>query len=895
VDINGGSAQVGLVIDEWQCTRTGNQNFNINPTTDGFFVIQSQLTTMCIDAGVESVTTGAPVVQKACSGGESQKWKLDANSDGTYFITSPDGSGCMDIFDGLATNGTSVITYACHNSSNQKFLVPGLGNTPALPAKAVPPPQSIPPAVVPPVTATPVPAPSSGSGIPTASTSAGAPKIFNASQNVQPGDIVFIQGTNFDTTAQVWLEAQSGATPTKLQIVNRVGATWMAAQTPLTWTGAMTLWVSNSVGTSNMAKLNAAIPWHLDALQLVPGGAFKVFGKNLLAPGCTPVVTVDGQAATVNVSESTENMLVATAPSTIRPTSASIISIDNGNGSGPGTLDRQISVVTGSGDPFSLGVGWAAGFTYSGRTINVMTPCNGSADDSGAIQNAINAAAGSGGIVQLPRGTCRLANSLTMHSNVVLQGAGIDVTTLRYESNYPIYSQGSDLTGLRDFTLVNAGTTQEGPIWKQNTRTFFQRIKIDMGSSRQLFFTGNQNFVVSNCVFIQRGSIGGQNPYLFSFSSGFVFSGNTTTWIDGSPTFQSLHDALVTGNTFTRDASNQYESTIITTHSFVMDFTYRTAILGNTFNVTHGPVTNKLRNDGETLLTEGGGGNRTENIGTVSSATATTISDPNNVINTNPFGTGLPENYGVAIVSGTGTGQTRELTKYASSTMQVDHAWDVIPDSSSHYATFVWGLEKTIISGNTLDDNPRGIWLYQAALRDVDVVGNAIVNGGGIFIRSFEDDSARQFDPIYDINVKGNNISNSNGLWMSYINDVFVNKDPIAFGTGNIGIEIRSNSLTANIPNVTSNVEDYANREGYMALMRSELSGGQASDSVGILGTIFQANRCTNCSTSFVIGSGDFGTVLYQNQPATSSPAFLADWQTLLPTNSAKSFGTLIQ
>jgi hypothetical protein len=235
------------------------------------------------------------------------------------------------------------------------------------------------------------------------------------------------------------------------------------------------------------------------------------------------------------------------------------------------------------------------------------------------------------------------------------------------------------------------------------------------------------------------------------------------------------------------------------------------------------------------------------------------------------------------------------MTKYASSTMQVDHAWDVIPDSSSHYATFVWGLEKTIISGNTLDDNPRGIWLYQAALRDVDVVGNTIVNGGGIFIRSFENDSARQFDPIYDINVKGNNISNSNGLWMSYINNVFVNKDSIAFGTGNIGIEIRSNSLSANIPNVTSNVEDYANREGYMALMRSELSSGQASDSVGILGTIFQANRCTNCSTSFVIGSGDFGTVLYQNQPATSSTAFLADWQTLLPTNSAKSYGTLIQ
>jgi hypothetical protein len=880
VDINGGSAKVGMGIDEWSCTGTGNQNFNLNETTDGYFVVQSQLNTLCLDAGAGSVTTGVQVIQKACSGGETQKWKLIANGDGTYFITTPDSTGCLDIFDGLAANGTAVITYACHNSSNQKYLLPGLGTSPALPPAQTPPPVTTPP---------------TGVGIPIPSTSAGAPKIFNASQSVQPGDIAFIQGTNFDGTAQVWVAAQSGATPTKLQIVNRVGTTWMAAQIPQSWNNSMTLWVSNSLGTSNITKLNAAIPWHLDALQLVPGGAFKVFGKNLLAPGCAPVVSVDGQPATVNMSASQENMLVVTAPSTLRPTSASVILVDNGNGSGPVQLDRQISVVTGSGDPLSLGVGWAAGFTYSGRVLNVMTPCNGSTDDSATIQNAINSAAGSGGIVQLPRGTCRLANSLTMRSNVILQGAGIDVTTLRYESNYPIYSQGSDLVGLRDFTLVNAGATQEGPIWKQNTRSFFQRIKIDMGTSRQLFFTGNQNFVVSNCVFLQRGSIGGQNPYLFSFSSGFVFSGNMTTWIDGSPTFQSIHDAIVTGNTFTRDAINQYESVIITTHSFVMDFTYRTAILGNTFNVTNGPVTNKLRNDGETLLTEGGGGNRTENIGTVASATANTIVDPNNVINTNPFGIGLPENYGVAIVSGTGAGQTREVTKYASSTMQVDHAWDVIPDSTSHYATFVWGLEKTIISGNTLDDNPRGIWLYQAALRDVDVVGNTIVNGGGIFVRSFENDAAKQFDPIYDVTVKENNISNSNGLWMSYVNDVFVNKDPIAFGTGNIGIEIRSNSLTANIPNVTSNTEDYANREGYMAVMRSELSSGQATDSVGVLGTIFQENRCINCNSSFVVGSGDYGIVLFQNQPAISSPAFLGDWQTLLPTNSAKSVGTYAQ
>ena len=264
--------------------------------------------------------------------------------------------------------------------------------------------------------------------------------------------------------------------------------------------------------------------------------------------------------------------------------------------------------------------------------------------------------------------------------------------------------------------------------------------------------------------------LGGQNPYLFSDCSGFVFSGNTSTSVDGSPTFESVHDALIIGNHFTRNAVNQYESVIITTHQFVMDFAYRIAIIGNTFDVFNGPITNTNRNDGETLLTEGGGGNRTENIGTVASATADTITDPNNTINVNPFGTGLPENYGVAIVSGTGAGQSRDVIGYSNNTMQVDHPWDVIPDSTSHYATFVWGLEKALIEGNTLIENPRGIWLYQTAIRDVDIGGNTITNGGGIFVRSFESQAVTQFDLSYNVRVANNTISNSDGYWMSYIN-----------------------------------------------------------------------------------------------------------------------------
>ena len=728
---------------------------------------------------------------------------------------------------------------------------------------------------------------------PAPSSDPAAPRIFNASSRVQAGDVISLQGDNFDSTSHVWLASATGYAPQQLAVVNSVGTTQMSVQVPQSAGGGMVAWVSNSHGASNAVKLNAAVPLHLDALQLVPGGAFRILGRNLLMSGYTPTVTVDGYAATVDLAASNETMLVVTAPASLTPTAAAVILVDNGNGTGAAQIDRPITVVSGSGDPFSLGVGWAAGFTFANRVITVNTPCDGSQDDSVNMQNAINAAGGVGGVVQVPAGNCILANSLTMNSNVVLQGAGKDVTFLTYQSNYPITAVNLDLVGLEDFTLVNAGPTQQGLIWKQNTRSFFQRIKVNMGVSYQLFLTANQDFVVSQTDFIQTGSLGEQNPYLFIDSSGLVFSGNTSTSIDGSPTFESVHDALFINNHFTRNAVNQNESPVITTHMFAMDFAYRITVIGNTFDVINGPVTNTMRNDGETFLTEGGGGNRTENIGTVASATSDTLSDPSNTINFNPFGTGLPENYGVAIVNGTGAGQTREVIGYSGTTMQVDHAWDVIPDSTSRYATFVWGLEKSVIKDNTLIGNPRGVWLYQTALREVDIIGNTITNGGGIYLRTFQSQAAKQFDPMYDVRIVDNNISNSDGVWMSYINVVFVNKDAAAFGTADTGIEIRNNTLTANNPNVTSATEDYADREGFMNLMRSQTSGGQLTDSPMLVGTIFQTDQCSNCSTAFVIGTGDYGTVLINNKPAISSRDFLADWQTLGSSVSA-SIGTLI-
>jgi hypothetical protein len=876
VNVKPGSTQVGLGIDEWACTGTANQKFLFTRHPGGNYTIQPVVDRLCLDAGSGPATAAAQIVQNPCSGGSSQKWRLSANDNGTYSITTISGEGCFDVYAGRPANGTILSTYVCHNGDNQIFSLSTKGTKPSK-----------------------SPEPSK----PVSHNLANAPVIFNHSEGARPGDVIYAQGAHFDSTSQIWLSNAGGSGAQQLTVLNRVGSILISAKVPQEWTGSMFLWVTSSDGSSAPVTLNGALPYHLDAMLLVPGGAFKVLGLNLLLPGFSPSVTVDGQTATINIAASSVNMLVVTAPVSISPTSNAVITVDNGNETGPVQLDRTINVVSGSGDPFGLGVGWAAGFTFAGNVIPLSTPCDGTQDDSANIQSAINAVPSSGGVVQLPAGNCLLVKSLIMRSDVVLQGRGKNVTFLRYESNYPIWAMNLDLVGLRNLTLANTGSAVQGPWWTQNSRSFLQNVTINMGFTYQVYFTQNRNFIVTLTDFLQGGSLGETNPYLFSGCSGFVFSNNTSTSVDGSPTFGAalpgklppVHDALILNNHFTRNAANQNESPVIATHMFVMDFAYRMAIIGNAWDVINGPITNIYRNDGETLLTEGGGGNRTENEGTVASATINTITDPNNTINVNPFGTGLPENYGVAIVSGTGAGQNREVISYSNSTMQVDHPWDVIPDSTSHYATFVWGLEKTMIEGNTLIGNPRGIWLYQSATRDVDISNNTIINGGGIYLRTEQQsvNGVKQFDPMYNVRIQDNTISNEDSVWMSYVDSLFVIKDKANFGTAYTGVEIRHNSLTANTPNVTTSLEDRVTQEGFMNLMYSEASGGQLRKVPMVLGTIFQGNSCLNCRTAFVIGTGDYGIVLVNNQPPPRPPNFLADWQTLGSANPA-SIGTII-
>jgi hypothetical protein len=747
---------------------------------------------------------------------------------------------------------------------------------------------------------------SSGSGgsslvVATASSNATAPQIFNASTGAQPGDVINLQGVNFISASQVWIA--TGGAPTQLTVVNSYGTTQLSAQLPSTLSGGLIAWVTNGNGTSNAVGLNAAGPLHLDALTLVPGGAFRILGRNLLMSGFTPAVTVSGQTASVNLSASNANMLVVTAPASLTPTSSALITVDNGNGTGPQALDNasHIAIVTGSGDPVSLGVGWGATFSFTGNVISVNTPCNGTADDTANIQTAINSAShAGGGVVLLPASTsCRLNGTLTMAPNVILKGQSQSATVLSYYGNLPIYvPSGTDSIGLQDFTLSNSGSVATGIAWNNATRSFLLRMTFNQGSTQQWYFLNNTNMAVENTTWVQTASQSGQGPFAWDGTAGLVFSGNVMTKVDGAGEFLQMHDSLFINNHFTRNAVNQNESPVIMTHAISIDMGYRLSLIGNVFDVINGPITNVNRNDGETILTEGEEG-ATDTLGTVTSATATSFTDTGNTINVNPYGSGIPADFGVAIVSGTGAGQTREITAYSGNTATIDRPWQVIPDTTSHYAAFVWGLEKSLIIGNTLSQNPRGIWLYQTSVRNVDILNNTITNGGGIYLKAFQQLSAKRFDSQYNVRVAGNTVSNSDGIWMSYADVLFTSEDSAPFGTGFTGIELRDNTLSANTPNVTTIMEDSIHHEGFANILSAEGPGGTSGGTLSsttpeILGTILQSSGCMNCNFAFFIGSGDYGTDLIDDLPGSSSANFMTNQQ-LLGSSWPAAVNTLIQ
>lgn len=709
-----------------------------------------------------------------------------------------------------------------------------------------------------------------------------APIIFNYQKSAKAGDLIYLQGYNL-SNAQVILDGYGD-----IPILNSYESSEITVRLPESITGAIKIYLKNTFGNSPIFYLNQAQPYNMDTTIITPGAPFRILGKNLFFDGYTPTVTIGGKSAQLNLSQSTETMLVGTAPNDIISGKTSV-SVNNGNGSGYKAMLQPITIIHGSAaDPFNLNVGWASGFESIAKIIidpttdpnvNPHMVADGITDNTQALLAAINYAHSiGGGTIYIPAGTYLIAEgSIPMESNVVLKGAGKNSTILNYTGAHPIYSLNNDLVGLTNLTLSTT-ISPNALIWDNNTRSFFKNIAISFNISTTIFSQSNVNFAIESSDFSQSGlGVNGQGLQWLANCSGLLVTGNTYQFLSGGAfSIDGSQNAYIANNRIIRNGAAQDEDPAITlTHGITMNFLKRATINLNSFEVINGPITNYTRNDGEALLSEGGGAGRTESMGMVTSATALSLTDVNNnIIFSNVMGL---KDYSVIIISGTGTGQKRDIIAYSNHTMTIDRPWDVIPDTSSKYITTVMSMEDVIISNNRFNQWPRGTWIYIANSDSIDIFNNSYIEGGGILLRAETSDIVH--DILFNINVIGNQIVNTTRIWssyfiLSYVDDQQQSPD----GLGALGVIFKNNQLQANNPNFIAPGEDIVEYEGYgnfMFVYMAPIPYIKPSMG-GIIGTIFQGNTCRYCEIAFHTGTDVFASN-YVNTLMINSDQLLAN------------------
>ncbi|SNC77537.1 Por secretion system C-terminal sorting domain-containing protein [Hymenobacter gelipurpurascens] len=725
--------------------------------------------------------------------------------------------------------------------------------------------------------------------------------IFNASPSAQAGEAISVQG-NFSATAKVYGAPGSSTSGTVLPVqVQSAGQASVQVPAAL-GQEVFQVWVEDSGQRSPAVFVNRAWGMHFDTPEVTPGGALRIFGRNLQLSGSAPQVRFAAQngsgsaTAVVNTSQSNSYKLTVTTPTTLQPGTTYDVFVSNGRGGSAGEtkVDQVVKAVASGTDYFQLGVGWAAKLNFYNNVYNVRSDSrltlkatgDGVANDQPAIQAAIDkASAAGGGIVYLPAGTFKLVYNgigLNMRSRVVLQGAGKGQTFIKFgygtfsNDKWGLMWSSTTQAGLADLTIqnVNESTNWINNMTGSGTEVFMQRINFDLSTGDWLWWANSNKMVIANSDFKQGidSKSGYHGPVQLNGCTNFVIARNNFTYAVDGLNLNSAHEGVFEDNNVYRDGSARYPTTVVN-HVLVMNFAENVAVLNNLFKVINGPAQNS--NDGETIIAEGGAGDRPdEEAGTVTAATASTLQD-----NTKSWGVSRKKPV-VAIINGKGMGQWRTITSRSGNTLNLDRPWDVVPTAGSRYAIFNWGARNWLIQGNNLEGNRRGVTLYHNATHQVAIVNNTLTNSGSIDLTPVQQQMSygQQFVPMYTNQIVGNTVSNTDGS-----NGVFIGVHTVQYvqertlGTSVIGLEVRRNTLRAHTPN-TPAIVDAVFPEGYLNNLQFQVGGTNYVDEQipAVLGSIFQDNTAINCNNAFYLNTGSYNTLICGTQ-LTNSPNLISD------------------
>jgi hypothetical protein len=762
------------------------------------------------------------------------------------------------------------------------------------------------------------------------------PVILNHTETVRPGEIIGLQGSGFGTDANVHFAEVKGnekaLKPQKQLPVLTKSEMYVAVKIPENVSfGLYAVWVTNGQQQSEPVFINLARVTTNEFDEIMPGSPFRLFGRNLWLEGKKAVVRFvpeNGSPVNAQVISGNPHEITVMAPAALSPGVRYTVYVNNGVGGkyGDSPFFEPLAVRKPGTDPFGLNVPWGADFTFSDNVYNVKNDSrlsqhakgDGQQNDRAAIQEAIDKAAeDGGGVVYLPAGSYRLeyaaGSGITMQSRVVLKGDGAGKTVIKYGYGNPFSTErvkaaygwtlgwpdaraeGMGMvwpgfittSGLVELSVVNVNESGKFVHSIKNmpeggSKIMLKNCGFDFSDGWGLAMVNIDKFLMSGCeVKITGTDVRGINaptrtwPLDFKNSGYYNVRDNKIYYCAGRFGVNGCHHAFFENNAFIRDGNHQSKGE---TGGLNFDYAGDVVIQKNQFLVTGKTI--EAKNQGETILSQGGGAHQ-QTLGSVTRATANTLTDNSETwliwqdfterVSLDWQFAVHPTNYFIAIIDGVGTGQWRTITQNSDTTVVIDRPWDVIPAPGSKYVIAQWSVYRGLIKDNILKDNHQGIMLYCGGT-DVVITGNELTNSGGIYLRSDQRIQYRRYNLTWNVSVVDNKVVNTNGLRSAHIAMFHVkvrNDNSDILGTGSLGIEMRRNLVQASVPNVgKAGGSSGLGAEGYINRVDCGNADGSPCDlsKVAIIGTIIENNTAVNSDNAYFISSGAYNTVIVQGK-----------------------------
>jgi hypothetical protein len=719
-----------------------------------------------------------------------------------------------------------------------------------------------------------------------------APVLLRVSDAIQPGEVFGVYG--------------EGLTGEKLEVLVAPGVWPSLPKTPLTAEtvladhdghfafarlpktlapGLFSVWARNEHGLSTRPfVLNAPRPKWLSEYAAWPGQTVRLVGMNFASSEFGGKQPTRVRLVAENGGKPVGARLVACSPFDAQvqvPDAARrryAIEISNDGGRNWTRLpDEKLTVIAKGQDPLGLGVSWAGDFNWQ-RRFSVADYRPGAADDTTAIQAAINAAQDAGGgVAFIPAGEYTI-KSLRLPAGVVLLGENQASTVLNYAGGGPApinSSSDEGFQGVARFTILATRAEalpdcfivlgqQWGAAAHDNTvrtasRMFCREVSVDYDLQTPivkghrglgLLMIGKERGLIDRCSF--RGYYA--SPHLVYLNSTFTCRDTFMEFSNGVLATGASH-CVLEGNHLIGHRENvpDEEHNFGDIHGlFARDHLYATGNLVEGMGV----------HEGEAICVENPGGCAT--YGKVLAANGLQMRLESAVPfdwSAFDFRKHYTSRWCIVIVAGRGLGQYRALTGCQDGAITVDRLWDVLPDASSRFS-LILPNDNVIITRNIARNCTKGFWFYGNVIDGV-AADNLSEDSEGDFANSYHTPKG-VYSMIYFIRMAREKVTGVSPRTHHAGVGFSTSRTSLRtyYGVHSLGMEIRDNDITG-VPDA----QPFAGSEcplisGLFGVFYSGYEGEPGCDRVG---SLFAGNELKDLQVGITLGRDNCGTVLTGN------------------------------